>query len=147
MWNEIMCQYDLDKFLSSFGGFHDSCIKEFKYTSGAFVDENLSMFPVNNQRSLKVIFQRQISNPSVVEIEFMGLQRLSIYPIDEKSTCEIHDATMILSDNCMYWYDCERLAEKDLSNYKGTLICASKVRWRVAEEHIGQKEIYTENSD
>jgi len=107
-----MCQYDLDKFLSSFGGFHDSCIKEFKYTSGAFVDENLSMFPVNNQRSLKVIFQRQISNPSVVEIEFMGLQRLSIYPIDENSTCEIHDATMILSDNCMYWYDCERLAEK-----------------------------------
>lgn len=145
MWNEITNQNDLDDFINLFDGFHDSCIKEFKYLSGAFVNENLSMHPFNNERKFKIIFQRQVNNPSVVEMEFIGLLRLSIYTVDENYTCEILDATMILSDDCIYWYDSEGLTESDLSNYKGTLICSSKVRWRVAEEYIGQKEIYTEN--
>lgn len=38
--------------------------------------------------------------------------------------------------------DCGGLSEADLENYTGTMICASKVRWRVADEYIGQKEIY-----
>lgn len=143
MWNEITNQNDLDAFINLFGGFHDSCIKEFKYVSGAFVNENLSMHPINNKRDFKIIFQRQFNNPSVVEMEFTGLLRLSMYPVDENYTCEILDATMILSDNCVYWYDCERLTENELNTYTGTLICASKVRWRVAEEYIGDNEIYT----
>lgn len=145
MWNDILCQYDLEKFLKLFGSFHDSCIKELKYTSGAFVNQNLSIYPINDQRNLKIIFQRQISNPSVIEMEFMGLIRLNMYPVNENYTCEIFDATMILSEDGVCWYDCEKLTEKDLSDYNGTLICASKVRWRVAEEHIGQTEIYKEN--
>jgi hypothetical protein len=143
VWNEITNQNDLDAFINLFGGFHDSCIKEFKYVSGAFVNENLSMYPINNKRDFKIIFQRQFNNPSVVEMEFTGLLRLSMSPVDENYTCEILDATMILSDNCVYWYDCERLTENELSTYTGTLICASKVRWRVAEEYIGHNEIYS----
>lgn len=143
MWNEIKSQNDLDSFMNMFGSFHDSCIKEFKYISGAFVYDDLSMYPINNKRILKVIFQRQARNPSVLEMEFIGLRQLNIYPIDENYTCEILDATMVLSRNCIYWYDCDALSEGDLSNYKGTLICSSIVRWRVADEYIGEKEVYT----
>lgn len=140
MWIEIENQKDIEMFMSLFGEFHDSCIKEFRYLSGAFINEDLSMYPINNKRILKVIFQRQDRNPSVIEMEFIGLLRLSIYPEDENYTCEIVDATMIIVDNHIYWYDCGEL--NDLDNYKGAIICSSRVRWRVVDEYIGQKEIY-----
>lgn len=145
MWNDITNQSDLEDFMNLFGGFHDSCIKEFKYISGAFVDEDLSMYPTNDMRSLRIIFQRQYDNPAVIEMEFTGLRKLVVCPLDENYTCEILDATMILNDNGVYWYDSYGLTDNDLINYKGTLICSSKVRWRVADEYIGGKEIYTNN--
>lgn len=52
-------------------GFHDSCLKELKYISGAYVNDELSMLPVNNQRVLSMIIQRQFKNPSVVEMQFV----------------------------------------------------------------------------
>ncbi len=42
MWNEITNEEDLQSFMKCMYFFHDSCIKELKYISGAYVDENLS---------------------------------------------------------------------------------------------------------
>ena len=56
--------------------------------------------------------------------------------------CEITDTTMLLIDDCIYWSDCGGLSETDLSSFKGTLICSSKVRWRSADEYIGKNEVY-----
>lgn len=56
------------------GSFHDSCLKEMKYISGAYVDEELSMLPVNSKRMLSVIIQRQFENPSAIELQFVGLK-------------------------------------------------------------------------
>jgi len=142
MWNEINNDKDLNSFMDMHYGFHDSCVKELKYISGAYVDENLSMYPINDQRVLKIIIQRQFENSSAIELEFIGLKCLKMFPSDENYTCEILDATMILKEDCIYWCDCGGLSEADLESYTGTMICASKVRWRVADEYIGQKEIY-----
>ena len=142
MWNEIISENDLNGFMKMHYGFHDSCIKELKYISGAYVKDNLSMYPVNDQRILKIIIQRQFENPSVIEMEFTGLKRLNLLPTDENYTCEILDTTMILNKDCIYWCDCGGLSEDDLESYEGTLICASKVRWRAVDEYIGQKEVY-----
>lgn len=142
MWKEIINQNDLENFMGMLYGFHDSCIKEFKYISGAYVDKNLSMYPVNDQRVFKIIIQRQFEDPSVLEMEFMGLKHLRVNPVNENYTCEIFDATMILKSDCIYWCDCGELAESDLDNYEGTLICASRLRWRVADEYIGKTEVY-----
>jgi len=141
MWQEINDQAELDAFMALFGGFHDSCIKEFKYTSGAYVEKGLGMHPINDERSLKVIFQRQYLHPTVIEIEFMGLSQLKISPTD-KYTCEIGVATMKMHEEGVYWYDEMELPESDLSNFNGTLICAAKVRWREADEYIGDTEVY-----
>lgn len=51
-------------------GFHDSCIKEMKYVSGAYVMDDLSMHPINEKRNISVLIQRQFENPSVIEMEF-----------------------------------------------------------------------------
>lgn len=142
MWNEITTEKELNSFLDVMCYFHDSCLKEIKYISGAYVNEKLSMSAVNNQRTLSMIVQRQFKNPSVVEMQFAGLKYLKLFPSDENYTCEILDATMILKEDYIYWCDCGGLSEKDIESYTGTTICASKVRWRAVDEYIGAKEIY-----
>lgn len=142
MWNDIANENDLKNFMDAMCGFHDSCIKEIKYISGAYVNEKLSMSPVNSQRILSVIIQRQFENPSVVEMQFVGLKYLKLFPNGENYTCEILDATMIFKEDCIYWCDCGGLSVKDIESYTGTTICASKVRWRAVDEYIGPNEIY-----
>ena len=142
MWNEIEHEKDLNSSMDAMYFVHDSCLKEIKYISGAYVNEKLGMLPVNSQRILNMIIQRQFENPSVVEMQFVGLKYLKLFPNDENYTCEILDATMILKEDCIYWCDCGGLSEKDIESYTGTTICASKVRWRAVDEFIGAKEIY-----
>lgn len=142
MWKEINNDYDLENFMNKIYFFHDSCIKEMKYLSGAYVNEELGMYPVNDRRILKIILQRQFADISMIEMEFEGLKCLKLFPADDRYTCEILDSTMILKDDCVYWCDCGGLSEADLDNYSGTMICASKFRWRSIENCMGQKEFY-----
>lgn len=142
MWNEISNDHDLRSFMEKVFFFHDSCIKEMKYLSGAYVNEELEMYPVNDRRILKVIIQRQFKNISMIEMEFEGLKYLKLLPCDDQYTCEILDSTMILKDNCIYWCDCGGLSEADLDNYSGTMICASKFRWRSIDSYMGKEEFY-----
>lgn len=141
MWNDITNEEDLLSFTEFMDSFHDSCIKELMYISGAYVDENLSMYPVNDRRSLYVIFQRQDDEYPVIELEFKGLKYLKLFPTDDQYTCEILDSTLILKNKCVYWADCGELSEEDIENYKGTIICSSKLRWRSIDGFMG-KELF-----
>ena len=38
MWKELRTQHEIDNFMKEIIGFHDSCIKEIKYSSGAYVE-------------------------------------------------------------------------------------------------------------
>lgn len=143
MWHEIKSNTDLINFMDTICSFHDSCIKEIKYLSGAYVDEKLSMHPVNDLRILRVIIQRQFDDNSMVELEFSGLKCLKLFPSGDKYTCEILDSTIILKGDNIYWCDCGGLSEKDLDNYEGTMICASGLRWRSIDGCMGIKEFYT----
>lgn len=142
MWNEIVDNQDIENFMNHICYFHDSCIKELKYLSGAYVDEDLSMYPVNDRRIVRIVIQRQFKDCSTIEMEFSGLKYLKLFPQDDNYTCEILDSTMILKHNCIYWCNCGGLVEKDLDNYKGTIICASKLRWRSIDNFLGEKEFY-----
>lgn len=146
MWESISNNNDISRFMEKVFWFHDSCIKEMNYISGAYVDNNISMFPLNNRRILRVIVQRQSEENSMIEMEFQGLKCLKLIPIDECYTCEIVDSTMIMKDGNIYWYDGENLLAQDLDSFTGTitgtLICASKLRWRPIENHMGEKEFY-----
>ncbi len=145
MWHEINGNNDLTIFMDEMDSFHDSCIKELRYLSGAYVSDDFSMHPLNNRRVLRVVVQRQYEKNSMIEMEFQGLKGLKLFPVDERYTCEILDSTMILKDGDIYWCDCGGLSESDLNNYTGTLICASKLRWRSIENLMGDKEFYSSN--
>ena len=142
MWNEINSNGDLMHFMDEMLYFHDSCLKELSYVSGAYVCDNLSMFPLNNRRVLRVIIQRQFERNSMIEMEFHGLKELRLIPVDENYTCEILQSTMFMKDGLIYWCDCGGLSDTDLAEYTGTLICAEKLRWRSVENLMGEKEFY-----
>ena len=142
MWEIISTNDEILKFMEKVCYFHDSCIKEMSYVSGAYVDVNLSMYPLNNRRALKILIQRQCEKDSMIEMEFQGLKYAKLFPLDENYTCEILGSTMIMQDGNIYWCDCDNLSESDLDDYTGTLICASKLKWRSIENHIGKNEFY-----
>ncbi len=142
MWEIINTYDEMLKFMEKVCNFHDSCIKEMSYVSGAYVDADLSMYPLNNRRVLRVLIQRQFEKDSMIEMEFEGLKYVRLFPVDENYTCEILDSTMIMKDENIYWCDCGDMTESDLDEYTGTVICASKLRWRSIENHMGKIEFY-----
>jgi len=143
MWNEVNDQRSLDYLLDKIDWFHDSCVKEMLYTSGAFVQHNLAMYPINNKRNLKVVLQSQSRPVSMIELEFVKLNYLRLMPIPEEYTCEILDATIILKDNCVIWCDMGGLSEEDVEKYSGTVISAAKLRWRIVDGHMGDCAFYS----
>lgn len=147
MWHEIGNSDELASFMDAMDFFHDSCIKEIKYLSGAYVNEDLSMYPVNDSRVLKLLIQRQMEENSMVEMEFRGLKWLRLLPCDENYTCEILDATMVLKNGYIYWCDCGEVSGMDLEEYEGTVICASAFRWRPITGCMGPKEFYRSIDD
>ena len=142
MWKEISNDKDIASFMDTVCFFHDSCIKELKYYSGAYVTETLAMYPINDHRVLRILIQRQTEDSPVIEMEFEELKYLKLLPIGSDYTCEILDSTMFIKDNCIFWCDDGSALEKRVENYEGTIICASKLRWRSIDNALGKREFY-----
>lgn len=142
MWNEITNKKDIHAFMEMVGGFHDSCIKEMKYLSGAYVSDDLAMWALNDKRVLNVVIQRQFKEISMIEMQFIGLKYLKLFPVDEEYTCEILGSIMFFKEGCIYWCDCEEVSEDDFEDYEGTVICAEGLRWRNIENRMGAEEFY-----
>ena len=142
MWYEISSVREINDFMKKINSFHDCCIKELKYSSGAYVNDRYEMYPVNDKQILNVVFQCQSEGNGMFEMEFQGLKYLKLLPLDETYTCEILDATMFMQNKLIYWCDCGGLSEADLDDYMGTVLCAEKLRWRPIINHMGSGELY-----
>jgi hypothetical protein len=142
MWNSIETEDDIKNFMNIYSFFHDSCLKELKYVSGAYVNSELSIIPFNSINILKMIIQRQYNNPTVIEMEFSNLKALNLIP-ETENDCIILGASLFVKDNYIYWADCDGL--ENVSDYNGTWVCSKKLRWRAIDKHIGESEVYCEN--
>lgn len=142
MWEEINNADELESFMKKIFFFHDSCIKELKYVSGAYVSERLGMYPVNDHRTLSIVIQRQFEENSTIEMEFSGLCALKLIPTDDEYTCEILNASMFYRDGYIYWFDDDAMDDTNIEQYSGTCICAKRLRWRSIENHLGKEEFY-----
>ena len=71
----------LNDFMKKINFFHDCCIKELKYSSGAYVNNRYEMYPVNDKRILNVAFQCQSEENGMFELEFQGLKYLKIITV------------------------------------------------------------------
>ncbi len=142
-WHEVRAKNDIDELMNVFGYFHDGCLKELKYVSGEFVDQALSMNPINTKRCLSIIFQRQYHNPSVIEIIFDKIIRLNLAPIFEDYTGEILGAYMDFVDGVIYWSDYENIEPSKKDEFNDcTWISSASAKWRIADEYLGECEVY-----
>ena len=144
MWHSVHTEDDITFLMETGGYFHDSCLKELKYVSGAYVNNDLSMHPINDMRELKMIIQRQDDNPSAIELVFSGLNYCKLFPSNEQFTCEILDATLLWKDGNILWADCGGLSLEEIEKYDGTVISATGLRWRAVSEWTGCEEVYGE---
>ena len=143
MWKELNNAEDVRKFMIQVHGFHDACLKELKHVSGAYVDDELFMHPVNDRRRLNAVFQmQQDEGPSMIELEFSGLKYCRLVPCAEDYTCEIMQATLLIENGTVYWSDERDMTPAEFASSDGTVICASKLRWRPVDGAMGPKEVY-----
>ena len=143
-WKELNSQQQIDEFMENMDYFHDGCIKELRFVSGAYVNVDLSMMPVNTCRTVYLVIQRQYEDPSAVEIRFEGVEWLSLKPANEKYTCEIFGAHMCIEGDMIVWFDSDNFKESYTELYKEdvTLVKAHKVYWREADELLGEEPVY-----
>jgi hypothetical protein len=130
MWTAINNQNELNTLIEIYGGFHDSCVKEIHYISGAYVTDDLAMNPINSIRELRIIFQRQCRNPMEIEVKFDKLIKLKLEPANLNYTCEIHDVSFFFESGMFYWGDSKSF-ESQREEYVGTWVQAESAKWRV----------------
>ena len=130
MWTELENEEELAAFIRLVCGFHDSVLKEFSYVSGAYVDDNLNMYPMDDKACLRMLIQRQDETLSALELEFSGLQELRLYPTDPAYTSEIFDTALFLRDGLICWCDCGDIGPENFDDYRGTSVRAKSLRWR-----------------
>lgn len=140
-WKEIKDDKDIEYFMHRVAYFHDSCLKELKYISGAYIEENF-MHPTNEKRNLRIIIQCGAEDIDAVEMEFTGLKKLQLIPLTEIYTCEILEAKLLFINGDICWCDWDDWEIADSPEYKGIMVCASRMRWRVIKEKLGNQEFY-----
>lgn len=135
MFKSIDGSSDIKELMDMVCYFHDSCIKEMKYISGAYItDDHSAMYPINDKRILSVLIQTALKGVYDVELEFSDLVFLKLFPNDEHYTCEILEASIFLKDGCFIFCDNSDIPLEDIEEYEGTVICAKKLRWRCSGE-------------
>lgn len=141
MWNQIKNNDDIAEFMEKLVYFHDSCLKELKYVSGAYIEGHY-MQPINKKRTLNIIIHCGVDNIDTVEMQFSGLKELRLNPLSEKHTCEIFQASLIFVDDDICWCDSEDWEDADSWDYDGIAVRASSMCWRVVEDALGSDEFY-----
>jgi hypothetical protein len=128
-WSFIETQKDANAFMEEVCGFHDSVIKELHYISGAFVDTDKSMKPVEDIRS--ILIQVQSQQCRNFAIEFQGVIALNLRPAADNYTGNIFDAALIVQDEIIFFSN-SSMEHPDLT-YEGTWITAYSLKWRYVE--------------
>lgn len=148
IWHDVSNQFDIDYLNEIYGGFHDACITELRYISGAYVDKNLAMgFGESIDRKLFVIFKRQWK-PMKIELLFEGMREMNIAGWQNHYFCDIFDCYLALhqdlikgrDDNLIVWADNAGFNPKEiyerniLSEPLTTYIISEKLKWRLLED-------------
>ncbi|HEV2969970.1 MAG TPA: hypothetical protein VGY55_08265 [Pirellulales bacterium] len=128
-WKEIKSQADADALMGVFGGFHDSCIREAHLWTGHWVTPELRMRCVSDNH-LRVLFQRQFTNPSAIELIFEYVTRFNLVPAPENYDSIILAATLIVRDGDIFWSPVDDWTRAKLNNDEFTWVSAKKLRWR-----------------
>jgi len=140
-WCYVETQDDAESLMREVYGFHDSVLKSLDYISGACVDENKSMFPLDSVRTLRMVIGSQWSD--TIELVFEGLVALNLRPSDDNYDCIIMCASIFLKDETAFWSN----AEMEKEDWPPECTCAKayslRWRWLPAQSTFRRGELWT----
>ena len=147
-WKEVKTQENIDELLNVYGGFHDSCIVNLRYESGACVTADRAMhFAEASDCELYVTFQRQWE-PITIELCFTGLRRLHLVGWQDNYFCDITGAYLAFHDSMLPgepcrliawadtdWFDVKKLTSSNtFIEPADTYIVSNHLKWRIISE-------------
>ncbi|WP_460619477.1 hypothetical protein [Hymenobacter ruber] len=139
-WFTLSNQQDIDLLMQVFGRFHDSCIKQVLISTREYVAKDLSM-GFDNIPTVKILFQRQFRNTSVIEISFEEVEEMNWRHdnlLSDTGLTIIMEAVLQIENGLVYWAeDIDWLEAGDERN-DFRWIAARTVKWRTVEDALGQ---------
>ncbi len=144
-WQSIKTEKDIESLMSTYGGFHDSCIVSLSFQNGAFVDDKGTLHYGNaSDRILSVTFNSQWK-PRTIELQFIGLRQMHLVGWQDNYTCDISDAYLAFHENVLPgrpdrlivwsdtdWFDITKI-DNSIHEPTDTYIVANDLKWRVIE--------------
>ena len=125
-WHYIESQEDVDFLLKQTYSFHDTVLKDLKYVSGSYVDDNKAMKCVDTEKRVTMCFDSQLCRS--IELVFEGVVALNLRPHPDNCFSGIFCASVLLNNASMFFCD-TKLDSADKS-YEGTWIESHSLRWR-----------------
>jgi len=133
-WKEIRTQADADVLMTTFGGFHDACVREAHLWTDHWVSADLSMScPGYLDNRIRLLIQRQFANPSAIEMLFEEVTRFNLVPSPENYDSIIFDATLLVHDGSVFWSPDGNWRPEDPDRDTPTWISARRCRWRAVD--------------
>jgi len=140
-WNVIKNEKDIEELMTLFHAFHDSGIKELKYTSGAYVSDDRVMFPYNKNSDLSIIFQSQTAEIPTIEVVFHGINKFNLRPEDPQMyTCEIFEANIEKIGEFYYWSNEPGPFDPLSYSDEVTWVSRKSIEWRVISDDLGSND-------
>jgi hypothetical protein len=143
VWEKIESKADIDKLLDTFGGFHDSCLREAHVWTGHYVTDELAMVCDDQlDTHIRMLFQRQAAGTSAIEILFDQVIRFNLVPSPENYVSIIFDATLLSRDDAIYWAETAGWTPGSADRDGVTWVAAKAMSWRDASPWMGSKLNY-----
>jgi hypothetical protein len=143
-WKQIQNTTDIEHLMKSFGYFHDSCLKELHMWSEHFVDDDLSMSVSSGlDHRVRILFQRQGSNPSAIELMFEQVTQMHILPSPENHDSIIYNVSFIFKDDLFYWANDSSWRPEDKAENQVSWLSSKEVKWRDGSDWMGDELRYT----
>lgn len=148
-WEEINEQNDIDQLMRLFGGFHDSCIKELYMWTDHYVNKDLSMsVSANRDHRVRLLIQRQNTDPTAIEFIFDELVQLCVNPSAENYDSIIYGAAFYHRDGLFYWANDSKWNPDEPYKFSNVnWICSKKVKWREVSDWTGKTLRYGPRDD
>ncbi len=137
-WHRVKSEDDIEYLLKTFGGFHDSCLREIYIWTEQSVNEGMSMSCLSYlDVRMRALFQRQWKNPSAIELLFEQVIGMNLISAPENYSAEILDAWLTQTDDIFRWSDSPAGVDEESTWFEAKVLW-----WREASEWMGPELRY-----
>lgn len=105
--------------------------------TGHSVNDRLAMTVCSNlDTSIKFLIQRQLKDPSCIELLFKGVTRINIVPSPENYDSIIYESNLGKINDEYFWVIDTLQTPSDLTSTEDSWITAKKLSWRATDEFM-----------